>query len=209
MRSFLPRFAYAETVLHRNDFLPEIANDSTQTFLDHVTRADFQTLWSRYRHKPGIRTHLLALLIRVLPKVGPLSDLAIKIPTEHTQDLYVKSMNRSIEAYAGLLKQLAASPELAQPIANFNLDTGEKSQRGAYTLMDKTYARLLHETTKDSQRPVASGLKQDILDYYSGASAPVTMEKHGKALAQIAKDLAVLRNMPSSSGGSKAAHDNW
>ncbi|MGH9664060.1 MAG: hypothetical protein ACRD9L_06530, partial [Bryobacteraceae bacterium] len=76
-------------------------------------------------------------------------------------------------------------------------------------LMDKTYARLLHETTKDSQRPVASGLKQNILDYYSGTSTPVTMEKHGKALAQIAKDLAVLRNMPSSSGGSKAAPDNW
>lgn len=194
VRSFLPRFAHAETVLHRNDFLQDIPNDSTQAFLDHIAQADFQTLWNRYRHKAGIRTHLLALLILVVPKVGPASDLAIKIPTGHTQDLYVKSMNRSIAAYGGLLKQLAASPEFAQPIANVNLDTGEKSQRDAYTLMDKTYARLLHEVTKDSQRSVASGLKQDILDYYSGANTPVA-EKHSKASAQVTKDLAVLRNI--------------
>lgn len=206
VRSFLPRFAYAETVIHRNDFLPDIANDSTQTFLDHIARADFQTVWNRYRHKPGIRTHLLALLILVLPKIGPFSDLAIKIPTEHTQDLYVKSMNRSIEAYAGLLKQLAAAPELAQPIPNLNLDTGEDSQPGAYALMDKTYARLLHEITTDPQRSIASGLKQDILDYYGVRSSPVSVEKHGKTSGQVVKDLAVLRNM--SDGGSKTAHDN-
>ena len=207
VRSFLPRIAYAETVIHRDDFLPDIANNSTQTFLDQIAQADFQTLWNRYRHKPGIRTHLLALLIIVLPKIGPLSDLAIKIPTEHTQDLYVKSMNRSIAAYAGLLKQLSASPELAQPIPNLNLDTGEKSQPGAYALMDKTYARHLHEVTADPQRSIASGLKQHILDYYRSMNAPAAIAKYGKAWAQVVKDLAVLRNMPEATAAGKADSD--
>ena len=203
VRSFLPRFAHAETVIHRNDFPPDIANDSLQVFLDHIARADFQPVWNRYRHKPGIRTHLLAVLIVVLPKIGALSDLAIKIPTQDTQDLYVKSMNHSIEMYAGLLKQLSAAPNLTVPIANLDLDTGEKSRPGAYALTDKTYARLLHQITTDPQRPIASDLRQDILDFYSDTSAPIATKKHRKAWAQLLKDLTAFRNMPTAAGTNK------
>jgi len=195
VRSFLPRIAYAEDVIHRNDFAPDIANDSLQTFLDHIARADFQTVWNQYRHKAGIRTHLIALLIRILPKIGTLSDLAIKIPTQHTQDLYVKSMNRSIEMYAGLLKQLAGAPDLAPPLPDLDLDTGEKTQPGAYALTDHTYARLLHEIATGPQRTVTPGLKQNILDYYS-ANATITTQKNRKAWVQVMKDLDVLRGMP-------------
>ena len=202
VRRFLPRFAHAETVIHRNDFQPDIANDSLQVFLDHIAQADFQSVWNRYRHKPGIRTHLLAVLIVVLPKIGALSDLAIKIPTPDTQDFYVKSMNRSIDMYAGLLKQLAAAPNLTPSIPNLDLDTGEKTRPRAYALTDKTYTRLLHRITTDPQRSIPSDLKQDILDFYSGTNAPIATKKHGKASEQVLKDLGVLRNMPTAAGAS-------
>ncbi len=201
VRSFLPSIAHAETVLHRNDFPPDVASESLQVFLDHIARADFQTEWNRYRRQPGIRTHLIAVLIVIVPKIGVLSDLAIKIPTQDTQGLYVKSMNRSIDAYAGLLRQFGAAPQLTERLANLDLDTGERSQPGAYALTDKTYARLLHAVTVDPQRPVASGLKQDILDFYSDTDAPITTKKDPKAWANVLKDLAVLRSMPSVPGG--------
>jgi hypothetical protein len=193
VRSFLPRFAYAETVIHRNDFPPEITNDSSRTFLDRVERADFQKVWNRYRHKPGARTHLLAFVIRIVPKIGVLSDLAIKVPTPETQDLYVKSVNRTIDVYGGLLKQLAAAPQLAEPIPNRDLDTGEKIRPGAYALTDKTYANLLHEVTADPRRPIAPELKQDILDYYKDSNAPITTKKDKKAWVEVEKDLDILR----------------
>jgi Zinc dependent phospholipase C len=202
VRSFLPRFAYAEVVLHRNDFPADLANDSFQAFLDHIARADFQTVWNRYRHKPGVRTHLLAVLIRFLPRIGPLSDLAIRIPTPDTQDLYVKSMNHSIEVYGGLLKQLAATSHLAYAIPNRDLDTGDKSQPGTYALTDKTYARLLHKITTYPQRSIAPGLKQDILEYYSDLNTPIATKKNSKAWAHVVKDLAVLQNMPGAAAAS-------
>jgi hypothetical protein len=194
VRSFLPRFAYAETVIHRNDFPPDMANASFQTFLDHIERADFQKVWNRYRRVPGIKTNLLALLIRILPRIGALSDLAIKIPTEDTQDLYVKSVNRTIEVYAGFLKQLAVTRQLAEPIPNRDLDTGERTRPGAYARTDNTYATLLHKIARSPQRPIATDLKQNVLDYYSDANAPITTKKNGKAWAEVTKDIAVLRN---------------
>jgi Zinc dependent phospholipase C len=185
VRSFLPRFAHAETVIHRNDFPPDVANASLQTFLDHIERADFQTVWNRYRRGPGIQTKILALLIRILPRIGALSDLAIKIPTDETQDLYVKSVNRTIEVYRGFLGHLA------EPIPNRDLDTGEKTRPGDYALTDKTYAALLH---KVAQRSVTPGLRQNILDYYRDANAPITTKRDAKAWAQVVKDLALLQN---------------
>lgn len=195
VRSFLPRFAYAETVIHRNDFPPDVANDSLLTYLDHIERADFQTEWNRYRRTAGIQTKLLALLIRILPKVGALSDLAIKIPTPDTQDLYVKSVNRTITVYEGFLKQLRAAPQFAEAIPNRDLDTGEKTQPGAYALTDKTYAKLLHEITTQPGRHIAPGVRQNILDYYSDANAPITTKKDAKKWEQVMQDLATLRNL--------------
>jgi hypothetical protein len=180
VRSFLPRFAYAETVIHKNDFPPETDNDSLRIFLDHVTRADFQTEWNRYRRKAGIGTHLLAWVIMILPRIGTLSDLAIKIPTPETQDLYIQSVNHAIAVYAGFLQRLS------QPVPNCNLDTGEKDRTGADALTDKTYAMLLRKISQDPSRPIAPELKQDILSHYRGASAPLS--------AEILKDLATLRD---------------
>jgi hypothetical protein len=196
VRSFLPRIAYAESVIHRNEFPPDVSNHEFEIFLEHIAQADFQREWNRYRRKPRIETHLLAVLIRILPKIGTLSELAIKIPTPHTQDLYVKSVNRTIELYGGIVKQLTANRRLTQPIPNRDLDTGEKSKPGAYALTDQTYAKLLHTLTADRQRAITADLRQDILDYYSDPNAPITTKKNKKAWAQVLKDLATLRGMP-------------
>ncbi len=194
VRSFLPRIAYAETVLHRNDFPPEIADAELQSFLDAIARTEFQAVWNQYRRRPGVLTHSIALLIRILPKVGVLSDLAIKIPTQDTQHLYVTSVNRSVELYGSLLKQLGDKASISIP--DRDLDTGEKTKPGAYALTDRTYANLLHRVTSDGQRQVGPGLKQDILDFYSDPNAPIATKKNKGAWERVLKDLEALRAMP-------------
>ena len=204
VRSFLPRVAHAESVIHRNDFPPEITNDALQAFLDHIARADFQPVWNGYRHKPGFRTHLFAIFIVVVPKVGVLSELAIKIPSQDTQKLYVTSMNRSFDAYAGLLRQIATAPDdLKQSVPNVDLDTGEKSGPGAYALTDKTYAKLLHEITSNPRSAITADLKQDILNFYSDPNAPIATKKNAKAWARVMKELSVLRTSESTPERSK------
>lgn len=180
VRSFLPRIAYAETVIHKNDFPPEMDNDALAIFLHHVERADFQTEWNRYRRTAGIETHLLAWIIRILPKIGVLSDLAIKIPTPDTQDLYMKSMNRAIDVYEHFLQSSYSIP-------NCDLDTGETTRPGAYALTDKTYAALLHRIVSHPRRSIPRDLTQEILDYFSGGEARMTNK--------IRKDLDLLRDL--------------
>ncbi len=193
VRSFIPRIAYAETVIHKEQFPPDSADHEFAIYTDRVTQADFQTVWNAYRRRPGIRTHLIALLIRIVPKIGPLSDLAIKVPDQHTDELYVRSLNRSFELYRTLLADFKTHPDRIPPIPNRDLDTGDPTRPGAYVLTDKTYAELLHRITSDHVHPVPGDLRQDILKFYSDPNSPIATKKDAKKWRRVLKELTTLQ----------------
>jgi hypothetical protein len=186
VRGFLPRVAYAETTLHRNKFPPEGEDRSVKEFLDLLSQADFQNVWKSYRKKPGLETRFFALLIRIVPKVGVLSEVAIKIPTARTQDLYMRSVNRTAAAYGDMLKELSTTSRRPS-VPKTDLDTGEKTVPGSYALTDATYAKLLHILISDEARPIVPEVRENILAYYS--------DQRAKSSASVEADLAALRGM--------------
>ena len=197
VRSFLPRIAYAETLIHRNDFPPDSTDPASQTFLNSWRQAGFESTWDAYRRQPSVLTHVLALLIRITPKVGVLSELAIKIPTPETQHLYLDSVNRTCEAYRKAVQQLVSGAEPLKVLPNRDLDTGEKTRPGTYPLTDETYARLLREVTAASHPPVEPGLKADILEFYSDPNAPNATKKNQRNGPKVLTNLAKLHSTQS------------
>jgi hypothetical protein len=186
VRGFLPRVAYAETTLQRNKFPPEGEDRSVKEFLDLLSQADFQNVWKSYRKKPGLETRFFALLIRIVPKVGVLSEVAIKIPTARTQDLYMRSVNRTAAAYGDMLKELSTTSRRPS-VPKTDLDTGEKTVPGSYALTDATYAKLLHILISHEARPIVPEVRENILAYYS--------DQRAKSSASVEADLAALRGM--------------
>lgn len=200
VRSFLPNFAHAEVVIHRHEFPADPDTEEFQKLDQRLQQADYNMGGHNTRKKPGFRTHLLAFLVIVAPKIGPISDLSIKIPTEETESKYVASVNRSLDSYEDLLNRLHQSPsedpEIVMKLDNRDLDTGYVAQPGGYPLTDKTYAKLLTLITTNSDQPAPSGLKRDILAYYSNPNSPIITKKNAKAWKTVQNELAVLQNMP-------------
>lgn len=192
VRSFLPRIAYAELVLHRRSFPPDTPNAEFQVFQQHLAEADFEREWNQYRKKPGVRTYLLAGIIAILPKVGPLSMLAIEGPTLQTHEWYVGSVNAATDALRKLLNEGSIAPNF---LPNRDFDTGEKVRPGGYRLTDQTYAKLLKSLTQQPSQKLPAGLKQDVLDYYADPQAPISTKKNRQQWAQVQKQLDVLRGM--------------
>ena len=111
VRSFIPAFAEAEIVLHRHQFPPHPDDQAYHIFAERVARTNYDRKWRPYR-RPGFKAHLLAILVFIVPKIGPLSDLAIKIPSRETEELYLQSVNHTVDAFRGALHQLSASTGL-------------------------------------------------------------------------------------------------
>ena len=195
VRSFLPRISYAETVLHRDEFLEDTEGEPLKVYLQRLEKADFQKVWSQYRGKPGFRTYTIALLIRILPKIGPLSNAAICIPDKRTEDLYIRSVNRTAEAFDRILSQLRKQDLEAALLPNRDLDTGEMTRRGKYALTDETYAKLLKNLSKRPENGIPESLREDILGYYAEPNDSDGSKNDWKPDKQLEAELSKLRQM--------------
>ncbi|MGB2605146.1 MAG: zinc dependent phospholipase C family protein [Candidatus Sulfotelmatobacter sp.] len=113
VRSFIPAFAEAEVVLHRHQFPPHPSDLAYHTFAERVTQTNYERNWKHGNRGPGLRAHLLAILVFMIPKIGPASDLAIKIPTTDTEDRYLHSLNHTVDTFRAMLQNLAVRPGAA------------------------------------------------------------------------------------------------
>jgi hypothetical protein len=204
-RTFLPAIAHAEGLLHRSSFPPETSGPEGQAYRTSVAGVARATGWDRYRRtRPSVGTYLLAGLIAIVPKLGPLTMLSIKGPNAETELLYIRSVNRSSAALALRARQLgmtAAGGEADQDdsgavVPDRDLDTGERVKPGGYPLTDRTYAKLLAEVTQVPSRPIPAALKRDILAYYADPSAPIATKQDEKNWAAVQHQLTVLAHLP-------------
>ncbi len=103
VHTFIPRIAYAVTVLHRRGEPTEPATADAAEIEKEASGAAALDHWGVYRRHAGFETYALAALIFVAPKVGPLSMVAIKGPTPATEGDYMHSVVRSTGALREIL----------------------------------------------------------------------------------------------------------
>jgi hypothetical protein len=195
IRTFIPVFAKAEVVLHRNNFPKDdpVSFAQVEPYLRH---APYLPDWARAYRGPGFGEHVLAMVIRILPPIGAVRILKIRGPRAKTEDLYYSSLKRTLTLYERRLDELRLMPAMPLGLPNRDLDTGDWTKPGAYALTDETYARLLREITEKQKYPVPPGLKQDILNYYAIPDAPITTKRDRNQWERVQMDLARLRDMP-------------
>ena len=192
VRDFIPNIARAETILHKNNFPSDTPSPDIDDLAKELRQASADNSWDAYRKQPGFTSHLYAGFIFILPKVGTLKMLAIKGPTEQTEDLYIKSLNRSIKS---LRFVLAHFDRIEYYLPNRDLDTGVIVKPGGYPLTDTTYAELLKMITKNPDKVIPNQLKHDLVAYYADPEAPIITKKNPQKWAQVQANLKTLDTM--------------
>jgi len=214
-RKLIPRVAYAVTLLHGKQEVSEPDTPDAIEIEKETAEAATLNNWAAYRKKAGFETYMIAGVLRILPKFGPLAMVAVKGPTEAAEADYMHSM---VSATTILRNRLAlftpvalrqalpvtestsavtmGEPTPQHPLPNRDLDTGQVVKPGGYSLTDQTYAKLLHRLTRDANEPIPPGIKSDVQAYYSDPNAPITTKKDRKKWAQVEADLKTLSSMP-------------
>jgi hypothetical protein len=216
-RTFIPRVAYAVTMLHRNQ-LPEEQDTPDAIEIEKESAAAAQLYnWAAYRKKAGVGAHLFAGLLWVLPKFGPLRMVAVKGPTAASEADYMHSV---VSATTVLHERLAlftpvearrartlsatnsaetlGPVEAAHPLPNRDLDTGQVIKPGGYPLTDTTYAELLRRLTSWPTQPIPPGIKSDVEAYYADPNAPIVTKQHPDEWKKVQDELKILDAMPTS-----------
>jgi len=216
-RKFIPRVAYALAVMHHGHEVAEPDTDDAKEIDKEVAEAATLYNWAADRKKAGFETYLIADVLRILPKVGPLAMVAIKGPSPAAETDYMHSLvtstrvlrNRLVlftptgDRQAQLDREATATdpfgpPNPSQPLPNRDLDTGQVVKPGGYRLTDETYAELLHRLTRNPNLPIPPGIKSDVQAYYADANAPISTKRHHHAWSKVEADLKTLAAMPTS-----------
>ena len=228
VRTFIPRVAYALTLLHRRHEPQEPDTPECREMIAQAAALNRENHWDSWRHKAGFETYVLAGLIFILPKIGPLKLVDVKGPTTATEADYMHSLALSSTILRRMLARFtpptagapagthapssltsplipATAPETLlqssdpkHPLPNRDLDTGYVVQPGGYRLTDSTYASLLHRLVQDPGQAIPPGIKRDVLAYYADPNAPITTKKDPQRWAQVQADLATFEKMPTS-----------
>jgi hypothetical protein len=189
VRSFIPLFAQAEVVLHRHQFPLHPDDAAYHAFVARVAQTNYERNWRHTYRGPGFKAHVLAMLVFITPKVGPASDLAIKIPDSKTEEWYFHGVNHTVDAFCEGLNKLRSDPSAPLALANLDLDTGKEARLGTYALADKTYAQLLDRLTSKETRTIPEDLKEHLIQYYAVAA------KQAETQQSIDEKLDILKRM--------------
>ena len=125
-----------------------------------------------------------------MPKIGPFKALDIKVPTQKTEDLYIASVDKTVENYTQLLQEASAGD---LKLTNTDFDTGHDTRAGEYRLTDDTYAHLLDQLAGHNFEQITPALRANILAFYQNPEAPIATKKKPAAWKKTQEELARLR----------------
>jgi hypothetical protein len=170
----------------------ETPDFARQKFLYRLSRSDYEREWGKTYAKPGLGTRILSTLLRFVPKIGPFKGLGFNNPTPQTEDLYIKSINTTTDRYRILLDEVHAG-KLVLP--NCDLDSGNSTVAGEYSLTDETYASLLAQLSAHNFDRTSAQLRDNILQFYADPSLPIETKKDPARWQAVLTDLSQLKSV--------------
>jgi hypothetical protein len=189
----IPEMTEVALQTHKKDLIRETPNFARQKFLYRLSRSDYERAWGKTYTKPGLGTRILAALLRFIPKVGPFKGLGFNNPTPQTEDLYIKSIDTTVDSYRAFLEEERVG-KLVLP--NCDLDSGNRTEGGEYSLTDETYASLLAKLAAHNFDGTSAQLRANILEFYADPSLPIETKKDPARWQAVLSDLSQLKAPP-------------
>jgi len=170
----IPQMTKVALQTHKKDLMRETPNFAKRKFLYRLSRSNYEKEWGKDYVKPGLGTRILSALLRYAPKIGPFKGLAFNNPTAQTEDLYIKSINTTVDQYRAVLEEVRTDTLV---LANCDFDTGQVTKAAEYSLTDVTYAKLLARLSERKFDLASSELRANVLQFYSDLSLSIETKK--------------------------------
>jgi Zinc dependent phospholipase C len=189
----IPEMTRVALLSRKDVIVKDTPNFDKKKFLYYLSRSNYEHQWGTVYRKPGLGSRILAFFLKLMPKVGPFKAVNFKIPTKQTEDMYIKSVDATVEDYSGLLR---ATKTGTLDLPNRDFDTGRETRPGEYSLTDTTYAQLVDKLATKTSDPINPALRENLLHFYSDPNAHDAIRKNVKDWQKLQQELAQLKLQP-------------
>ncbi|WP_109489352.1 zinc dependent phospholipase C family protein [Occallatibacter savannae] len=188
--TLIPHMTQVALKTHKKEIMREVPNFQKKKFLYRLSRADYEKSWGNNYQHAGFGTRVLALILKLIPKVGPLKALDFNVPTPKTENLYFASINKTVDHYGALLGTVQKK---SLELPDEDLDSGKPSAAGEYILADDTYAKMLSQLADKKFAATSAALRKNIVAFYANPSAPVEGKKDPDKWQKVQSNLEALK----------------
>ena len=186
---WLPRLTETALITKKKE-LEAIPNFNARKFRYTLKRAQYEKEWGTNYYRPSFFARVLAVIVKILPKVGPLRAIDPKPPTPETEKMYLASVEKTVVAYR---KALEATQAGRLSLIDDNLDTGNETEPGQYKLADRAYARLLKELARKNFSDAPPEMRHNLLAFYSDLNRPFETKRHKDDWKHLLENLDELK----------------
>jgi hypothetical protein len=190
--TLIPQMTKVALQIHKKDLMRETPNLAKKKFLYRLSRSDYEREWGKSYTKPGRGTRVLSALFRYFPKIGPFRGMGFDSPTAQTEDLYIKSINITVDHYVTMLEAVGRN---ALILPNRDLDDGKETSASEYSLADEAYATLLAKLSKQSFEGTSPELRDNIITFYADLSLPIETRKDPARWQGVLTGIGQLKGM--------------
>lgn len=135
--------------------------------LYHANRRQYRREFGHDYERPGFGARLMASVLKVLPKIGPLKPYAFTLPNVQGALQFHRSYQASVAHFRTLANGQPADTTHTLKLADTNLDTGQPTEPTAYVLADRTYGELLRQLHKHHFKNLTPPLRSALLSYFA------------------------------------------
>jgi hypothetical protein len=193
VRSLLPGVTRVAWQIKKTDIQKQHPGYTARKFHYRLKRKEYFQEFGREREKPTFRDRVFALLIQILPKIGPLKSFKFHNPGPEGEKLFAKSFDTTVMHYSQALSILQHQNHIDLPDIDF--DTGKLTAPGEYGLTDQAYSEMLINLQKDKFNNLTAPLKQNILGFYEKADTTTKSNEHKKDKIDWKKTYVALQEI--------------
>ncbi len=192
VRSLIPEMTRVAWAANKREIGHTKPGMTKKKFLYNLSKTSYEKEWGQKFQRPGAGARFLAFLIRILPKIGPLRELQIPIPTPDAERLFMASFNTIVDQarrdYQSLRRGTLA-------LTDRNFDLGVVSHAGIYPLSDETYAHMMDLLAEGGFKGVTPALRDNIVAYYRDPAGRVATERKPKDWQRLQGELSELEHL--------------
>lgn len=167
VKSLIPTVTRIAWKIKGKDIRKTNPKATRRSFIYRLRNRQYYKEYGKQRQKNSFGEAILAFVIRVAPKVGPLKILKFRNPTPEAEKIFAESFDSTILNYSnGVAKFSDGKGE----IPNIDWDTGKKTMQHEYRLADRSYSDWVIKLKEKNFETVTPAVKENILAFYKNYS---------------------------------------
>jgi hypothetical protein len=193
VRSLLPGLTRTAWALKKDDIRKLNPAINSRKFHFKMKRREYYQKYGKERDKPKLGNRIMAFIISILPKIGPLKALKFEPPGPEGEKLFIKSFDTTLVCYTQVLNNMKNGQKLQ--FEDIDFDTGNLTAQNEYGLADQTYSLLVLKLQGKKFNELTYPLQNNILSFYGKGDTISMVTEHQKYKIDWQKTYAALQQL--------------